>query len=46
MLALESVRKLVPKNQRTLITQEFLDKLEASVNDNLVAEQFKENFVT
>lgn len=46
MLALESVRKLVPKNQRTLITQEFLDKLEASVNDSLVAEQFKENFVT
>ena len=46
MLALESVKKLVPKNQRTLITQEFLDKLEASVNDSLVAEQFKENFVT
>lgn len=46
MLALESVRKLVPKSQRTLITQEFLDKLEASVNDSLVAEQFKENFVT
>lgn len=46
MLVLESVRKLVPKNQRTLITQEFLDKLEASVNDSLVAEQFKENFVT
>ena len=46
MLALESVRKLVPKNQRTLVTQEFLDKLEASVNDNLVAEQFRENFVT
>ena len=46
MLALESVRKLVPKSQRTLITQEFLDKLEASVSDSLVAEQFKENFVT
>ena len=46
MLALESVRKLVPKNQRTLITQEFLDKLKASVSDSLVAEQFKENFVT
>ena len=46
MLALESVKKLVPKNQRTLITQEFLDKLEASVSDSLVAEQFKENFVT
>lgn len=46
VLALESVRKLVPKNQRNLITQEFLDKLEASVSDSLVAEQFKENFVT
>lgn len=46
MLALESVKKLVPKSQRTLITQEFLDKLEASVSDSLVAEQFKENFVT
>ena len=46
MLALESVKKLVPKSQRTLITQEFLDKLEASVKDSLVAEQFKENFVT
>jgi hypothetical protein len=46
VLALESVKKLVPKNQRTLITQEFLDKLEASVSDGLVAEQFKENFVT
>ena len=46
MLALESVRKLVPKNQRTLITQEFIDKLEAGVNDSVVAEQFKENFVT
>lgn len=46
MLALESVRKLVPKNQRTLITQEFIDKLVAGVNDSVVAEQFKENFVT
>ena len=46
MWALESGRKLVPKSQRTLITQEFLDKLEAGVNDSLVAEQFKENFVT
>ena len=46
MLALESVKKLVPKNQRTLITQEFIDKLEAGVNDSVIAEQFKENFVT
>ena len=46
MLALESVRKLVPKNQRTLITQEFIDKLEAGVNDSEVTKQFKKNIVT
>ena len=46
MLALEAVKKLVPKNQRTMITQEFLDKIEASVQDSLIAEQFKENFIT
>ena len=46
MLALESVRKLVPKSQRTLITQDFVDKIVASVADTEVAEQFKENFVT
>ena len=46
MLALESVRKLVPKNQRGLITQDFVDKIAASVADTEVAEQFKENFVT
>ena len=46
MLALETVKKLVPKNQRTMITQEFLDKIEASVQDSLIAEQFKENFIT
>ena len=46
MLALEAVKKLVPKNQRNMITQEFLDRVEASVSDSLVAEQFKENFIT
>ena len=46
MLEIEAVKKLVPKTQRSLITQEFLDKIEASVNDELIAEQFKENFVT
>ena len=29
-----------------MITQEFLDRVEASVSDSLVAEQFKENFIT
>ena len=46
MLQLEAVKKLVPKAQRTMITQDFLDKIEASVTNSEVAEQFKENFVT
>lgn len=46
MLAIDTVKKLVPKAQRTLITQEFLDKIEASINDSEIAEQFKENFIT
>ena len=46
MLELEPIKRLVPKGQRTLITQEFLNKVEASVNDSAIAEQFKENFIT
>ena len=46
MLQLEAVKKLVPKAQRTMITQDFLDKIVASVTNSEVAEQFKENFVT
>ena len=46
MLEIEAVKKLVPKTQRSLITQEFLDKIEASVSDSDIAEQFKENFIT
>lgn len=46
MLAIDTVKKLVPKAQRTLITQEFLDKIEASINDSEIAEQFKDNFIT
>lgn len=45
-LELEAVKKLVPKAQKTMITQEFLDKLEASAGNSLIAEQFKENFIT
>lgn len=43
---LEAVKKLMPKNQRTLITQEYLDKIEASVKDPIIAEAFKENFIS
>lgn len=46
MLQLEAVKKLVPKAQRTMITQDYLDRIEASVTNSEVAEQFKENFVT
>lgn len=43
---LEAVRKLVPKQQRSMITQEFLDKIENSVKNPIIADQFKENFIT
>ena len=46
MFELEAVRKLVPKNQRGMITQEFLDKIENSVKNPIIADQFKENFIT
>lgn len=46
MLALEAVKKLVPKSQRTLLTQDFLDRIEASVADTFIADQFKDNFIT
>ena len=46
MFELDVVKKLVPKGQRTLITQDFLDRIVASVGDELVAESFKENFIT
>ena len=43
---LEAVKKLLPKGQRTLITQEYLDKMEESIGNPVIAEQFKENFIT
>lgn len=46
MLPIETVKKLVPKSQRGLITQDFLDKVEASVQNSLIAEEFKNNFIT
>lgn len=46
MLELEVVKRLLPKHQRSMITQEYLDKIEACVNDKDVADTFKENFIT
>lgn len=45
-LSLEVVKKLVPRGQRTLITQEFIDKIENCMGDSLIADQFKDNFVS
>lgn len=45
-LSLEAVRKLVPKSYRGMITQEFIDKIESSVGDSIIAEQIKDNFIT
>ena len=45
-LELETVRKLVPKNHRSIITQDFLDRVEGAVADPAMAEQFKENFIS
>ena len=46
MLELATVKKLVPKTQRSLLSQDFLDRIEASVKDTAIAEEFKENFIT
>ena len=46
MLPVEAVKKLVPKAQRTLITQDYLDRIEASVTDPMIADAFKENFIS
>lgn len=46
MSMLESIKKLVPKAQRTLITEDFVSRLEASMKDSIIAEEFKDNFIT
>lgn len=45
-LELAVVKKLLPKSHATMLTQDFLDRIEASVNDTNIAEQFKENFIS
>ena len=45
-LELAVVKKLLPKQHATMLTQEFLDRIEAAVGDSEIAEQFKENFVS
>lgn len=45
-MEIEAVKRLVPKNQRGMITPEFCDKVEKSVNDPVLAEQIKNNFIS
>lgn len=45
-LQIDAIKKLVPKSQRTMITEGFVEKLENCVKDSLVAEQFKDNFIS
>ena len=46
MLELAAVKKLLPKSHRTMLTQDFLDRVEASVSDSKIADTFKDNFIT
>ena len=45
-MEIEAVKRLVPKNQRGMITPEFCEKVEKSVNDPVLAEQIKSNFIS
>ena len=45
-MEVEAVKRLVPKNQRGMITPEFCDKVEKCVNDPVLAEQVKSNFIS
>lgn len=45
-MEIETVKRLVPKNQRGMITPEFCEKVEKCVNDPVLAEQIKSNFIS
>lgn len=46
MLPVETVKKLVPKSYRSHISQRFLDQIESYATDEVMASNFKENFIT
>lgn len=46
MIPIEAVKALLPSAIRKEVTQELLDKIEASVDDPLILDAFKENFVS
>ena len=45
-LELEVVKKVLPRSHATMITQDFLDRIEHSIDNTEIAESFKENFIT
>ncbi len=46
MITYNQLIELVPKKQRSLVSEEFVDKINAVASDPLIAENFKENFIT
>ena len=45
-LTIEDVKKAMPTRLKSAVTQEFVDKLNKSINDPLIAQSIKENFLT
>lgn len=45
-LELAVVKKLLPKSHASMLTQDFLDRIEASMKDSEIADQFRENFIS
>lgn len=45
-IELATVSRMLPKSHRTLLSQDFLDRIEASVKDSDIADHFKENFIS
>lgn len=46
MLDLATVKQLAPKAQRTLISQDFVDKLNAAIDDPVILEAYKDNAIS
>lgn len=46
MMQIDVVKRLVPRSQRALVTEDFLQKLEDIANDSKLGDMYKENFVT
>ena len=45
-LTIEDVKKAMPTRLKSVVTQEFVDKINKSINDPLIAQSIKENFLT